>query len=69
MLNKLIQQFWIYIYIYKKLCEGEAIEFDLTNEGNKIVCKNNKDHTVSNVTTFTRTAKYIRYENDKVFIN
>ena len=35
--------------ISKKLYEGEAIEFELTNEGNKFVCKSNKDPTVSNV--------------------
>ena len=43
--------------IYKKLYEGEAIAFDLTNDLTKFVCKNNKGHTVSNVTRFTRTTK------------
>ena len=57
------------LIIYKKLYEGEAIEFDLTNEGNNFVCENNRDHTVPNVTRFTRTTKCIRYENDKILIN
>ena len=37
---------------YKKLNEGEAVEFDLTNEGNKSVCKNNRDHAVPNVNVY-----------------
>ena len=41
----------------------------LTNDLNKFVCKDNKDHTVSNVTKLTRNTKYIRNENDKIFIN
>ena len=41
--------------MYKKLHEGEAIEIHLLNEGSKIVCKSNKDHTVSNVIKLTRT--------------
>ena len=32
--------------IYKRLYEGEPFEFDLTNQGTKFVCKNNKDHTM-----------------------
>ena len=55
--------------IYKILYEGEAIEFDLTNKGTKFVCKNNKDHTVSNVTKFTRTTKFIRGSEDNIYIN
>ena len=39
----------------KKLYEGEAVTFDLTQDLTKFVCNNNKDHTVSNVTQFTRT--------------
>ena len=35
--------------LYKKLYKGEVIEFDLTNDDNKFVCRNNKDHTVSNL--------------------
>ena len=34
--------------IYKRLDEGEPFEFDLTNQGTNFVCKNNKDHTISN---------------------
>ena len=55
--------------IYKRLYEGEPFEFDLTNQGTKFVCKNNKDHTISNVTDFTRTTKFIREPEDKIFIN
>ena len=55
--------------IYKKLCNNEVIKFDFTNDGNKCVCRNNKDHTISNVTDFTRRCQYIRDESDKFFIN
>ena len=51
--------------VYKQLYNNEVIKFDLTNDGNKLVCKNNKDYTVSNVTDFTRKCQYIRDENDK----
>ena len=43
--------------------------FDLTNDGKKFVCRNNKDHTISNVTYFTRRCQYIRNGRDKFFIN
>ena len=36
--------------IYKKLYNNEVIKSDLTNDGNTIVCRHNKDHTISNVT-------------------
>ena len=55
--------------IYKRLYEGKLFKFDLTNQGTKFVCKNNTDHTVSNVTDFTRTTKFIRNDDDKIFIN
>ena len=55
--------------IYKKLYEDEANTFDLANDLTKFVCKNIKDHTVSNVTTFTRTTNYMRNHEDKTFIN
>ena len=55
--------------IYKKLYNNEVIKFDLTNDGNKFVCSNNKDHTISNVTDFTRRCQYIRDESDKFFIS
>ena len=55
--------------IYKRLYEGEPFKFDLTNQGTKFVCKNNKDHTISNVTDFTRTTKFIRNDDEKIFIN
>ena len=42
------------------LYNNEEIKFDVTTGGNKFVCRNNKDHTVSNVSEFTRTAKFIR---------
>ena len=54
--------------IYKRLYEGEPFKFDLTNQGTTFVCKNNKDHTISNVTEFPRTAKFIRNDEDKIYI-
>ena len=44
--------------------DPSEIKFDLTNDGNKFVCRNNKDHTVSNVSEFTRTSKLIRNNKD-----
>ena len=55
--------------LFKQLYDNKTIKFDLTNDGNKFVCRNNKDYTISNVSDFTRRCKYIRDENDKVFIN
>ena len=55
--------------IYKKLYNNEAIKFDLTNDGNNFVCRDNKDHTISNVSDFARRCQYIRDESDKFFIN
>ena len=57
------------LYVYKQMFDNKTIKFDLTNNVNKFVCRNNKDYTVSNVSYFTRTCQYIRDENDKVFIN
>ena len=37
------------LYVYKQLYNNEVIKFDLTNDGNKFVCRNNKDYTISNV--------------------
>ena len=59
----------IVLDIYRKLYNNEVVKFDLTNDGNKFVCRNNKDHTISNVTDFTRKCQYIRDESDKPFIN
>ena len=55
--------------IYKKLKNNEITKLDLTSDGNKFVCRNNKDHTISNVTDFARRYQYIRDESDKFFIN
>ena len=55
--------------IYKKLYNNEVIKFDLTNGGNKFVCRSNNDHTISNVSDFARRCQYIRDESDKFFIN
>ena len=55
--------------VYKQLYNNEVIKFDLTNDGNKFVCRNNKGYTISNVSDFTRTCQYIRDESDKFFIN
>ena len=53
----------------KRLYEGEEIEFDLTSKGTQFVCKNNKDHSVSNVGKLTRTTKFYRGSEDKLLIN
>ena len=53
----------------KQLFNNEVIKFDLTNDNTKIVCRNNKYYTISNVSYFTRTCQYIRDESDKLFIN
>ena len=55
--------------LFKQLYDNKTIKFDLTNDGNKFVRKNNKDHTISNVSDFTRRCQYIRYESDKFVIN
>ena len=55
--------------VYTKLFNNKTIKFDLTNDGNKFVCRNSKDHTISNVSDFTRKCQYIRDERDKFFIN
>ena len=55
--------------VFKQLYDNKTIKFDLTNDGNKFVCRNNKDHTISNVTDFTRRTQYIRDKSDKFFIN
>ena len=55
--------------VYNKLFGNEIIKFEFTNDGNKFVCRNNKDHTISNVSNFTRKCQYIRAESDKCFIN
>ena len=54
--------------VFKQLYDNKTIKFDLTNDGNKFVCRNNKDHTISNVTDFTRRCQYIRDESGKFFI-
>ena len=55
--------------VYKQLFNNTTIKFDLTNDNTKFVCRNDKDHTVSNVTEFTRKCQYIRDERDKFCIN
>ena len=59
----------LFLGIYRNLHKGNVIEFGLINNLTKLVCKNSKDHTVANVTTFTRTTKYIRDESDIICIN
>ena len=46
--------------VYKKLYNNEEIIFDLTNDGNKFVCRTIREYTVSNVSEITRTAKFIQ---------
>ena len=55
--------------LFKQLYDNKTIKFDSTNDGNIFVCRNNKDHTISNVSDFTRKCKYIRDESDKCFFN
>ena len=55
--------------MYTKLFNNKTNKFGLTNGGNKYVCRNNKDHTLSNVSEFTRKCQYIRDESDKFFID
>ena len=55
--------------LFKQLYGNKTIKFDLTNDGNGFACKSNKDHTIPNVSDFTRRCKYIRDESDKFFIN
>ena len=55
--------------MYTKLFDNKTIKFDLTNDGNKFVCRNNRYHTISNVSDFTRKCKYIRDGSDKFFIH
>ena len=59
--------------IYSQLFHGKSIEFDLTNNNNKCVFRNNKDHTISSLYVgqkgTTRTCKFLRNENDKIVIN
>ena len=57
------------LYIYKKLYNNEVLKFDLTSDGKTFACRNIKDHTISNVTGFTRRCQYIRDESDKFVIN
>ena len=61
------------VELYEKLYNNEMIEFDLTNDGDKFVCRNNKDHTVSNLrkgaSGSTRKAKFIRNGNHKSYMN
>ena len=53
----------------KDLYKGIAITFDLTNQGTKFVCRNNKDYSVSNVSNFTRKCQFVRDGCDKILIN
>ena len=53
----------------RELYNNEVVKFDLTNDGDNIVCRNNKDQTISHVSDFTRKCQYIRDGSDKFFIN
>ena len=41
-----------------QLFDNRTIKFDLINDGNKYVCRNNKDYTGSSVSDFTRKCTY-----------
>ena len=49
--------------------KGKVIEFELTNTLIAFVCKTNKHHTVSNVTTVTRKTTFVRSLGDNTCIN
>ena len=53
----------------KQLYDNRTLKFDLTNDGNEFVCRNNKGHTIPNVSDFPRKCQYIRDESGKFFIN
>ena len=55
--------------VYTKLFNYKTIKFDLTNGGNKFVCRNIKYYTISNVSDFVRKCQYIRDESKIIFIN
>ena len=59
--------------LYKQLFNNDIIDFDLTNNNNKFVCRNNKDYTISNIykgdSCSSRKIKFIRNNNDKIFIH
>ena len=55
--------------MYKKLYNNEVVKFDLTNDGDGFVCRSNKDHTIPNVSDFTRKCQYIRDASDKFYID
>ena len=59
--------------LYSELFNNESIEFDLTNDNNKCVFRNNKDHTISSLYEgqkgITRTCKFVRNKNDKIIIS
>ena len=55
--------------VYKSLYNNEPITFDLTNDGNKFVCRNNKGYTISNVSDLPRKCQYMGNGNDKIFVN
>ena len=55
--------------VFKQLYDNKTIKFDLNINGTKFVCRNNKDHTIPNVSDFTRKCQYIRDDIDKYCIN
>ena len=61
------------LHVYKKLYNNEPIEIDLTNDKNKGVFRNNKDHTVTTLHKSdkgtTRNCKFVRNENEKMYSN
>ena len=59
--------------LHSTLFNNESIEFDLTNDNNKCVFRNNKDHAIyylyEGQNGTTRTCKCVRNENYKIVIN
>ena len=55
--------------LFEQSYDNRTIKFDSTNDGNKLVCRYIKGHTVSNVSDFARKCKHIRDGSDKFLIN
>ena len=56
------------LVVYKQIYNNEYITFDLTNDGKKFACRNNKDYTISIVSDFTRKCQYINDNEDKYIL-
>ena len=56
--------------VYKKSSKNKAMKFDSINGNAKfVVCRNNTNYTVSNVSDFIRKCQYIRDGSDNLFVD